>query len=142
MEPRDYGDEVVAHSSAVARAALIILGCLFVALGVIGMFLPVMPTTVFLIAAAACFARASTRFYNLLLNSPGFGPVILEWRRHRSMPRRAKAYAMAVTALAFSVSILFFLEDPRVQAVMAVLGLAILLMLYRIPSRERPGAKP
>ena len=139
---RDYSDEVDEHKSAVVRMLLIAAGCLCVLLGIIGLFLPVMPTTVFLLAAAACFARASTRFYNRLLNSPAFGPAIREWRRHRSIPWRTKMAAMALTALGFAVSILLFLRDPRLQAGMAAFGLLLLVFLYRIPSRDGPRARP
>jgi len=141
MEEKDYSADVAEHKSPAMRALLIVAGNLFVLLGLIGLVLPVMPTTVFLLLAAACFARASTRFYNLLLNSPAFGPAILEWRRHRSIPWRTKLVAMAVTALSFAASIVLFLRDPRLQIAMAVVGLALMIGLYRIPSRDRPGRK-
>ena len=139
MEEKDYSADVTEHKSPALRALLMVAGSLFVVLGVIGLVLPIMPTTVFLILAAACFARASTRFYNLLLNSPAFGPAILEWRRHRSIPWRTKLVAMGVTALSFVASIVLFLRDPRLQTGMAIIGLALLVFLYRIPSRDRPG---
>lgn len=141
MEEKDYSADVAEHKSPAVRALFIVAGGLFVLLGLIGLVLPIMPTTVFLLLAAACFARASTRFYNLLLNSPAFGPAILEWRRHRSIPWCTKLAAMAVTALSFAVSILLFLRDPRLQVGMALVGVALLVFLYRIPSRDRPGRK-
>lgn len=141
MKEKDYSADVAEHKSPAMRALFIVSGSLFVLLGLIGLVLPIMPTTVFLLLAAACFARASTRFYNLLLNSPAFGPAILQWRRHRSIPQRTKLVAMAVTALSFVVSIFLFLRDPRLQIGMAVVGLVLLIGLYRIPSRDRPGRK-
>lgn len=139
MEKQDYSAEVRKHGSMTVRVLLVIAGSVFVALGVIGAFLPVLPTTPFLLLAAACYARASTRFYNvLLLNSRSFGPAILEWQRHRSIPWRTKLWSIALMTATLSSSIIFFVRDPRIQISLAVLGLLLAIRLYRIPSRDRP----
>jgi len=134
----DYSAEVTEHRSATVRFVLLCVGGLCVVLGIIGLFLPIMPTTVFLILAAACFARASTRFYNLLLNSPAFGPAIREWQEHRSIPRRTKYVAMGLTALSFAVSIALFIHDPRWRAGFAAFGILLVGALACIPSRPHP----
>ncbi len=139
MAKQDYSEEVTEHESPLVRILLICAGVLFVVLGLIGLVLPIMPTTVFLLLAAACFARGSKRFYNLLLNSPAFGPAILEWRRHRSIPWRTKLFAIAVTVISFGISIVFFVHDPRLRAGMAAVGIVLVFVLYRIPSRDGPG---
>lgn len=138
MAKQDYSTEVTEHPSPMVRVLLIGAGLLFVVLGLIGLVLPIMPTTVFLLLAAACFARGSKRFYNLLLNSPAFGPAILEWRRHRSIPWRTKLFAIAVTVISFVFSIVLFVRGPYMQAGMAVVGTVLVVVLYRIPSRDRP----
>ena len=84
------------HDSRVVRVLLVVVGSLALALGVLGIFLPVLPTTPFLLLAAACYARASERFYLWLLRSPAFGPTIREWRQHRSIPYRTKWVAIAL----------------------------------------------
>ncbi|HYJ19629.1 MAG TPA: YbaN family protein [Burkholderiales bacterium] len=141
MAKQDYSAEVMEHRSPLVRMLLLCAGVVFVVLGFIGLLLPVMPTTVFLVLAAACFARGSKRFYNLLLNSPAFGPAILEWRRHRSIPRRTKLFAIAATVVSFAVSIVLFLHDPWLRAGMAIFGLGLVFALCRIPSRDGPGRK-
>lgn len=138
MAKQDYSAQVTEHQSPLVRMLLMCAGILFVVLGIIGLFLPIMPTTVFLLLAAACFARGSKRFYNLLLNSPAFGPAILDWRQHRSIPWRTKLFAIAVTVVSFAFSIVFFLHDPRLRLGMAVMGIILVVVLYRIPSRDRP----
>ena len=67
------------------------LGWVCVALGFIGAVLPVMPSTVFFIAAAACFARSSPRFEAWVLNLPGVGPLVRDYRAGTGMPRRVRS---------------------------------------------------
>jgi len=117
--------------------ALVLVGSGFVALGVAGIFLPVLPTTPFLLLAAACYARASRRFYNWLLNNRWFGPTILEWQRHRSIRYRTKLIAIGMMAVSLTTSIVFFVKDDRLQIALALLGIALAVYMYRIPSRER-----
>ena len=114
------------------------LGTLFVLLGVAGAFLPVLPTTPFMLLAAGCYARASTRFYNWLLNNPAFGPTIIEWRRHRSLPWRVKLTAIVLMVATMGISVIFFVPWPELQAALALFGLLLATYMYRIPSRDRP----
>lgn len=134
----DYSAEVNHHRSPAVRALFWVLGTFFVALGIAGAVLPVLPTTPFMLLAAACYARASTRFYNWLLNSPTFGPTILEWRRHRSIPWRTKLTAIALMATMLSISIIFFVPGMWLKAALAVFGVLLTVWMYRIPSRDRP----
>lgn len=138
MNKRDYRDEVRKHKSLTIRWVYALLGALFVVLGVAGLFLPVLPTTPFLLLAAACFARASSRVYNWLLNHRVLGPIILEWRHHRSMPYRAKRVALLLIVLSFSVSILFFVPYWQARLAMAVGGVILFVWVSRIPSRDVP----
>ena len=133
----DYGAEVRKHRSVAVRAAFVALGTLFVGLGVLGIFLPLLPTTPFLLLAAACYARASTRFYNWLLNNPTFGPLILEWRRYRSIPYRVKVLAIVLMSLTLASSIIFFVPNAYAQMALAGFGVLLAAYLYRIPSRDR-----
>lgn len=134
---QDYSAQVRKHDSTLVRVALVVLGSGFVALGVAGIFLPVLPTTPFLLLAAACYARASRRFYNWLLNNRWFGPTILEWQQYRSIRYRTKLTAIAMMALTLASSIVFFVHDARLQALLVALGIALAVYMYRIPSRDR-----
>lgn len=88
------------------RAVYFLLGILMLALGVIGAFLPLMPTTIFLILAAWCFSKSSSRLEAWLLGHPVFGRTILDWRTHGAIAPRAKAMACAGMALGY---VLFWL---------------------------------
>lgn len=142
MERTDYSHHVNKHANPGVRLAYVILGCCFVALGVAGVFLPLLPTTPFILLAAACFGRASTRFYNWLLNTRPFGPAILEWRVHRSIAHRVKIIAILTMALTLAISIIWVVRDPRLQALLGVLGVGLAAWMYRIPSRDRPRPAP
>ena len=76
------------------RALLVVCGTLSVALGVLGIFLPLLPTTVFLLLAAACYARSSERFYLKLINSPWLGSYIRNQREGRGMRKRDKVVTL------------------------------------------------
>lgn len=141
MDRIDYSHEVRAHNARTVRFVFAGLGSLFVAIGLVGAVLPVLPTTPFMLLAAACYARASPRFYNWLLNTRAFGPLIREWRQYRSIPWKTKLTAIALMAATLTTSILFFVKQPYAQIAMALFGCALAVWLYRIPSRDRPAAQ-
>jgi len=138
MEKSDYSAEMRKHNSLTVRVVFLTLGTLFVALGIAGIFLPVLPTTPFMLLAATCYARASTRFYNWLLNNRMFGPTILEWRRYRSIPYRVKWTAIVLMGVTLSISIVNFVPWPELQVALAIFGLLLGAYLYNIPSRDQP----
>jgi uncharacterized membrane protein YbaN (DUF454 family) len=139
-EPADDGGSgpglVREHDSSLLRGLLIVAGVTCVALGVIGIFLPLLPTTPFMLLAAACFARSSRRFHEWLLANRTFGPLIREWERHRSIPRRTKLTAIALMSMTLAASIVFFVEHAWLQALLAAFGVLLAVWMYRIPSRR------
>jgi hypothetical protein len=116
-------------------------GSLALLLGIIGIFLPGLPTTPFVLVAAAGYARASEPFYRWLIANPTFGPLIIEWRRHRSMPYRIKVLAITLMSLSICVSIWALSAMPWLQALLAFIGIATALWLARIPSRDHHGGE-
>jgi hypothetical protein len=124
---------VPSTTSRPVRAILVLVGTIALGLGVVGILVPVLPTTPFLLLAAACYARASTRLYVWLLGRPSFGPIIAEWRRSRSLPPGVKTRALVLVVLTFSVSIVM-VDAPLLRVGLAAVGLVLALFLYRIPS--------
>jgi uncharacterized membrane protein YbaN (DUF454 family) len=95
------------YCDAVARPLYLIAGFLCLGLAVIGALLPVMPTTVFVILAAWCFARSSPALERRLLEHPRFGPHILRWRTSGAISRQAKRAATVALALSIAAELLF-----------------------------------
>ena len=87
------------------RALWNIAGLIFVALGIVGAFLPILPTVVFLLAAAFCFARGSKRLHGWLMRHPQFGPPIHDWQKNGAIRRPAKWMAMVAIGLSFALSV-------------------------------------
>ena len=113
------------------------LGWVFFAIGAVGAVVPLLPTVVFMLVAAYCFARGSERVHDWLLSHPRFGPPIRDWREHRAIGRGAKRAAMIAIAVAFALSVLLGVPPT----VLAVQGVALTVVAAFILSRpERPAA--
>ena len=126
----------MSHGSPVVRAIFFVAGLAALALGVAGIFLPVLPTTPLVLLAAACFARSYRPFHEWMLAHRLFGPLLQEWHEHRSIPYRTKLFAIGMMAVTLGASIVFFVEPPWLKAALAALGVALGAWLYSLPSRE------
>jgi uncharacterized membrane protein YbaN (DUF454 family) len=126
------------HDSPVVRYLYITAGFVALILAVAGVVLPILPTTPFVLLAAACFARSSQRFHDRLLANRVAGPIIREWTEHRSIPRRVKRWVYFLLALSFGSSILMM---PSIwhQVMLAVLGIILGAFIWRIPTRASPA---
>ena len=127
-------------SSPIKRAALLATGFVSLGLGIAGVFLPVLPTTCFVLLAAACFARSSPRFEKMLLDNRAFGPVIRSWRRDRTMPPRAKL--LAVGSIVFSIGLSVILVDVLwVRLMLLGIGAVLVTWISCVRTRSTEGRR-
>ena len=89
----------------IKKILLAIAGCLSLGFGILGIVVPLLPTTPLVLLSAWCFARSSDRLYNWLINHPRFGLVILNWQNHRGMQAKHKKKALLLTIASFVLSI-------------------------------------
>ncbi|WP_245973737.1 YbaN family protein [Bosea caraganae] len=123
------------HGSGWRRALLLAAGWVFTALGVIGLILPLMPGTVFLIAAAWCFSRSSPRFEAWLLGHERLGPHVLRWRESGVIDRKAKLIACSSMLLSFGLVALTSAPPIALWAT----GLCLLASGAYVASRPEPA---
>ena len=118
------------------RTILISLGWLCVGLGFVGVFVPGIPTTIFLIIALWAFTKSSKKLRHWLLNHKRFGPILNNWQEHKVVPRRAKILMVVLMSLA---SILFYYS---LQNLYLTIGLVIILVLVAMYVISLPSKIP
>ncbi len=118
------------------RRLLLIAGMIFTALGFVGIFLPVLPTTPFLLLAAACYARSSERFYNWLLNHRWFGTHLRTYREGKGIPLKAKALSIFFIWLTIFFSVFFVVHPLVVKIVLVLIALGVTVYLFSLPTRK------
>ncbi|MBB3889926.1 hypothetical protein GGQ61_000623 [Phenylobacterium haematophilum] len=121
------------------RALYLVLGLGFTGLGIAGAFLPLLPTTVFLILAAGCFAKSSPRLEAWILDHKQFGPLVRDWRAHGAIPRKAKVLACTGMAVGFAVFFLSVHPDLWLALAVAAALAACAAFVVSRPSGSRPG---
>ncbi|MBL0456668.1 YbaN family protein [Aeromonas enteropelogenes] len=117
------------------RWCLMALGWLAFVTGIVGIVLPLLPTTPFMLLAAALFARSSPRFHHWLLTPPWFGPPIVDWQQYRAIRRHARRRAVLFILLTFSVS-LAVVPLLWVKGLLLVIMAVLLTWLMRLPVLE------
>ena len=140
MKPKRAGGGYQQHikRSHGARMAYLAAGHVCLALGILGFVLPVMPGVIFLIGAAACYARGSEKFYTWLLNNRWLGPPVREWEEHRAMTLRAKVISITMVLLGVGASIFFFVKLPWLRIVLGVMAAGVTLLILTI-NTYKPG---
>ncbi|NRB39704.1 MAG: YbaN family protein [Pseudomonadales bacterium] len=117
------------------KALFILLGFISFALGFIGIFLPLLPTTPFILLAAFFFSKSSERFYGWLINIPTFGPMIMQWNEYGCVSQKGKiASAVAMTAV---IVYFWIFREMAIPIKLAVTCIMLTVMAY-VLSRPKP----
>lgn len=118
------------------RLAWFALGATSLALGAVGLVLPLVPTVPFLLLAAFCFARSSERMHRWLITHPTLGPPIVNWQRNGAIGRRAKKLATLSIAVGLLISVALGVRQI-VLAIQAAVLLAVLVFIWTRPEGSR-----
>ena len=116
------------------RLLLVAAGTCSVVLGVIGIFVPVLPTTPFLLLAAALYARSSERFYRWLLGQRYLGAYIRNYREGRGIPARTKAVTLGMLWLTIGSTAAFAVEGWIIRLLLAAVAIGVTAHIVRVPT--------
>lgn len=111
---------------------LIATGWFFVGLGILGIFLPLLPTTVFLIIASACFYKSSPRFYFWLLNNRYLGVYIKNYREKKGIPLRAKILGLILLNGTIAYSLYFFSDKLMISITLLLVAIGVSIYLISL----------
>ncbi len=130
QHPIDFGSRMAPNRGI--RVLLLVTGGLSVALGTIGIFLPLLPTTPFLLLAAACYLRSSERFYNWLVSHPLLSKYLLAYLDGKGIPRKAKIYTTLPLWVSLTISA-WLVPIAWVRIALVVIGIAVTIYVWRLP---------
>ena len=134
------GDAKRRGNIAFGRLAKIFAGSVFLALGIIGIFLPLLPTTPFLLIAAACYARSSQKFYNWLINNKLLGKYIRNYRDGNGMPLNAKMSTISLLWITIGCSALFAVDALFVRIVLILIATGVTIYVLSVRTANEPKA--
>lgn len=118
------------------RWLLVAGGALSLALGLLGAVLPGLPTTPFVLLAAACFAKASPSLHRRMREHRWIGPILTDWEAHRSLTRRVRRIALTSMSTMVGLSAWAFRDQPWPLAALVLAGLVGAWVVWRIPLRD------
>ena len=120
----------------IKRIAYISLGWLSLIAGVIGIFLPLLPTTPFILLTAWCFSRSSTRFHFWLTQHRFFGPIVRDWQSGNGIPKKTRNRALIVMWLSMGLS-MYIVGRPWATLTLIIIGIMTSIMLLRLPIKKQ-----
>ena len=124
-------EKIKRASDRLFRGALIVLGTCFLGLGILGVFLPLLPTTPFLLLAAACYARSSKTFYHWLLYNRWFGSYIRNYREGRGIPLRLKVVTLALLWGTITYSAFFVVDALYWRIILLVIAVSVTIHILK-----------
>ena len=115
---------------------LIVAGTLAIILGVIGIFVPLLPTVPFLLLASYCYAKSSEKFYQRLINNRWFGKMIRDYREGKGVPLTAKVFSVGFLWIVMGYSLVFVVESNVLKTILIVIGVAVTIHLMMMKSHR------
>ena len=119
------------------KQLLIVAGTISTAIGTLGIFVPLLPTTPFLLLAAACYIRSSERFYRWLINNRLFGTYIRNYIEGRGMPLRIKLFTIFLLWITIGISVCIVTQNLVVRIVLVLVAIGVTLHVIYIRARKQ-----
>ena len=119
------------------RGILLVLGTIFVGLGILGIILPVLPTTPFLLLASACYAKSSEKFYNWLINNKWFGEYIKNYQEGRGIPFKVKIINIVILWVTIIISIIFIIQNLYINIILIVIASFVTIHILSIKTLKQ-----
>lgn len=124
-------------SNRCLRCILIICGTIFLVIGTIGIFIPILPTTPFLLLAAACYARSSEKFYHWLINNKWFGSYIKNYREGKGIPSKVKIYTISLLWATILISAFLFTRILWIKIVLILIAIGVTIHIITIKTYKK-----
>ncbi|HCW04755.1 MAG TPA: DUF454 domain-containing protein [Clostridium sp.] len=120
----------------IKKFLLIVIGIVAMGLGMLGIILPVLPTTPFLLLSAACFIRSSEKLYNFLITNKYFGHYIKDYREGKGIPKKTKVIALVMLWATILPCIVFFIDKLIIQLVIFAIASTVTVYIIKIKNKE------
>jgi hypothetical protein len=121
--------------NVILNKLLIFSGTFFLIIGIIGIFIPILPTTPFLLLAAACYAKGSTKFYNWLINNKWFGEYIKNYRERRGIPLSVKIISITMLWITIAGSIFIIVSNLLIQIFLISIAVGVTIHILTIKTK-------
>ena len=121
----------------VVRAVLVVFGTLMLALGIIGIYVPGLPTTPFLILAAACYMRSSERLFNWMIHHPRFGPPLETFLKEKALSLRIKVFSLVIAWVMLGGLALFVVESTFMKVFLIAVGVTKTVFMLSMKTLSR-----
>ena len=122
---------------SIKKVILVSSGTLFLIIGIIGIFIPLLPTTPFLLLAAACYIRGSKKFYNWLIKNKWLGEYIKNYQEGRGVPLNVKIITIIVLWLTIMISIIIFVSNFIIQIILFFIAIGVTIHILTIKTLNR-----
>ncbi len=123
---------VLRRKNRFRRWGLIVLGTVSLVLGIIGIFLPLLPTTPFILLAASCYARSSKRLYDWLLTNKCFGNYVKNYRKGKGIPRKVKVFSISFLWIVIGYSILFVVNIFSIRIILFLIAVGVTIHILSV----------
>mgnify|MGYP000858277748 CR=1 FL=1 len=122
--------------SAIKKILLMVIGSLSLGFGIIGIFLPVLPTTPFLLLALACYLRSNKKLYNFILTNKHLGPYVKDYVSGNGIPMKMKRRAIFILWLTIGFSAVFIVKDILVRIILLIIASMVSFYIWTRKSPE------